>query len=42
MSEDHRVKVFLTHVSAEVEKTLALAGMRFSDEGTMTLEVDTA
>lgn len=40
MSEDHRVKVFLTHVSAEVEKTLALAGMRFSDEGTMTLEVD--
>lgn len=40
MSEDYGVKVFLTHVSAEVERTLGLAGMRFSAEGPMTLEVD--
>lgn len=40
MSEDHRVKVFLTHMSADVERTLGLAGIRFSEEGTMTLEVD--
>ncbi|MEW9835809.1 cyclic nucleotide-binding domain-containing protein [Mesorhizobium marinum] len=40
MSEDHRVKVFLTHVSDEVEKTLGLAGIKFGGQGAMTLEVD--
>lgn len=40
ISEEHSVKVFLTHVSDEARRTLELAGIRFGDDRTMTLEVD--
>ena len=40
MSEDNSVKVFFTHVSSEVEKTLGLAGVSFGAEGAMSLEAD--
>ncbi len=40
LSEDHAVKVFLTHVPDDVRKILELASIRFGDDGTMTLETD--
>lgn len=40
MSEDNHVKVFFTHVSSEIEKTLRIAGLRFSPDGWMSLEAD--
>ena len=40
MSEESAVKVFFTHVSSEVAKALAAAGLRFSADGPMSIEDD--
>jgi SulP family sulfate permease len=40
LSQDNSVKVFLTHVPDDVRRTLEIAGIRFGDDSTMTLESD--
>lgn len=40
ISEDNAVKVFLTHVPDDVRRTLEIAGIKFGEDRTMTLESD--
>lgn len=40
LSDDNAVKVFLTHVPDDVRRTLEIAGIKFGDDRTMTLESD--